>query len=68
MAAAQLGVPADRMVLRDKHVVAGDQRVAIAELARRSQLSGGGLIAHGTYINKPPPYDASRVENHPLPS
>ncbi len=68
LAADQLGVSREGMVLRDKQVMAGIRSIAIAELARLSQLSGGGLIAHGTYINKPPPYDASRVENHPLPS
>jgi CO/xanthine dehydrogenase Mo-binding subunit len=61
------GVPADEMRLQGKCIVAGPHRVPLAEVARVSQLSGGGLIAHGTAVNPPPAYDAARVENHPLP-
>ena len=68
IAAAQLDVPVDAMVLRDKHVVAGDKSISIAEVARISRLSGGGLIAHGTAISPSPAYDPARVENHPLPA
>ena len=66
-AAERFGVPAERVVLQAGHAVAGNHRVAIADLARQMQLSGGGLIAHGTFIAPPPPHDASRVSNHPLP-
>lgn len=68
LAAAQLGVEPDALALRDKHVVAGDRRVSLAELARLSQQSGGGLIAHGTFIAPPTPYDAKRVEAHVYPA
>jgi CO/xanthine dehydrogenase Mo-binding subunit len=68
IAAAVLGVASDGMVLRDKAVVAGDKRLAIAEIARRAQLSGGGLLAHGAAIAPPPAFDPARVENHPLPA
>ena len=68
IAAAQLDVPVDAMVLRNKHVVAGDKSISIAEVARISRLSGGGLIAHGTAISPSPAYDPARVENHPLPA
>ncbi len=68
LAAAQLGVEGETLELRDKHVVADGKRVALAELARISQLSGGGLIAHGTFIAPPTPYDAKRVEAHVYPA
>jgi CO/xanthine dehydrogenase Mo-binding subunit len=61
------GVPVDEMRLHGKCVVAGDLRVSLADVARLSQLTGGGLVAHGTAINPPPAYDPARVENHPLP-
>lgn len=67
-AAVQLGVPAETLVLSDKHVVAAGARVSLAELARQSQLAGGGLIAHGTFIAPPTPYDAKRVEAHVYPA
>ncbi|MCC7348527.1 MAG: xanthine dehydrogenase family protein, partial [Variibacter sp.] len=63
---AQTGVPAGEMRLHEKCVVAGEQRIALAEIARQ-QYTGGGLIAHGAALNPPPAYDAARVENHPLP-
>lgn len=68
LAAKQLDVQVDDMVLRDKHVIAGSRSISIAELARISRLAGGGLIAHGTSISPAPPYDPTRVENHPLPA
>ena len=68
IAAPELGVPSDGMVLRDKAVVVGEKRIAIAEIARLSQMTGGGLIAHGTAIAPAPAYDPTRVENHPLPA
>lgn len=68
LAAAQLQADAATFVLRDKHVIAGDRRVSLAELARLSQQSGGGLIAHGTFIAPPTPYDTKRVEAHVYPA
>jgi CO/xanthine dehydrogenase Mo-binding subunit len=67
LAARHLGVPARGMELRDKAVIAGNRSMTIAEIARLAQLSGGGLIAHGTAISPPPAYDQARVEGHPLP-
>jgi CO/xanthine dehydrogenase Mo-binding subunit len=68
LAAKQLGAEVDAMVLRDKHVVAGAKSISIAELARISRLTGGGLIAHGTAISPSPAYDPARLQNHPLPA
>ena len=68
LAAGQLGVEVDAMSLRDKHVVAGEKSISIAELARISCLTGGGLIAHGTAISPSPAYDPTRLQNHPLPA
>ncbi len=68
LAAAELGVAEEQLTLRDKHVVAGGQRVSLAELARQSQSAGGGLIAHGTFIAPPTPHDAKRVEGHVYPA
>jgi CO/xanthine dehydrogenase Mo-binding subunit len=68
LAAKQLETEVDAMVLRDKHVVAGAKSISIAELARISRLTGGGLIAHGTAISPSPAYDPSRLQNHPLPA
>jgi CO/xanthine dehydrogenase Mo-binding subunit len=67
-AAAQLGVAPDALELRDKQVVNGGARVPLAELARQSQAAGGGLIAHGTFIAPPTPYDAKRVSGHVYPA
>jgi CO/xanthine dehydrogenase Mo-binding subunit len=47
---------------------AGGKRATLAELARLSQASGGGLIAHGTFVAPPTPYDAKRVEGHVYPA
>jgi CO/xanthine dehydrogenase Mo-binding subunit len=68
LAAAELGAAAETLALRDKHVIADGKRIALGELARISQLSGGGLIAHGTFIAPPTPYDAKRVEAHVYPA
>jgi CO/xanthine dehydrogenase Mo-binding subunit len=68
LAAAQLGVEPDALALVDKHVVADDRRLGLADLARLSQQTGGGLIAHGTFIAPPTPYDAKRVEGHVYPA
>lgn len=68
LAARQLGLPVEAMRLENKHVVAGTKSISIAELARISRATAGGLIAHGTSIVPTPPYDSARVENHPMPS
>src|SRR5207253_3207601 len=44
------------------------KRATLGELARISQASGGGLIAHGTFVAPPTPYDAKRVEGHVYPA
>jgi CO/xanthine dehydrogenase Mo-binding subunit len=68
LAAKQLDAEVGAMALRDKHVVAGEKSISIAELARISRLTGGGLIAHGTAISPSPAYDPTRLQNHPLPA
>jgi CO/xanthine dehydrogenase Mo-binding subunit len=68
LAAAQLGVEVDSCALADKHVVADGKRVSLADLARASQMTGGGLIAQGTFIAPPTAYDAKRVEGHVYPA
>jgi CO/xanthine dehydrogenase Mo-binding subunit len=70
LAARHLGVDESALTLRQGTVIAaaGDARVTLAELARLSQASGGGLIAHGTFVAPPTPYDAKRVEGHVYPA
>jgi CO/xanthine dehydrogenase Mo-binding subunit len=68
LAAAQLGVAPEACALADKHVVADGKRLSLAELARLSQGTGGGLIAHGTFIAPPTAYDTKRVEAHVYPA
>jgi CO/xanthine dehydrogenase Mo-binding subunit len=68
LAAAQLGAPEEALVLRDKHVVSPGGRVSLAELARQSQVAGGGMIAHGTFIAPATAYDTKRVEGHVYPA
>lgn len=68
LAAAQLGVEAETCTLADKHVVADGKRVSLADLARASQMTGGGLIAQGTFIAPPTAYDTKRVEGHVYPA
>jgi CO/xanthine dehydrogenase Mo-binding subunit len=67
-AATLLAVPEAALRLGDKHVVADGKRVSLAELARQSQLAGGGLIAHGTFVAPPTPHDTKRVEAHVYPA
>jgi CO/xanthine dehydrogenase Mo-binding subunit len=69
LAARHLGVEESALTLRrGAACTAGGQRVTLAELARLSQASGGGLIAHGTFVAPPTPYDAKRVEGHVYPA
>jgi len=68
LAAGQLGVEPDALTLADKHVAANGKRLSLADLARLSQQTGGGLIAHGTFIAPPTPYDTKRVEGHVYPA
>jgi len=67
-AAAQLGAAEETLELRDKHVVGPNGRISLAELARQSQLAGGGMIAHGTFIAPGTAYDTKRVEGHVYPA
>jgi CO/xanthine dehydrogenase Mo-binding subunit len=69
LAARHLGVEEPTLTLRQGAVIAADgTRVTLAELARASQVSGGGLIAHGTFVAPPTAYDAKRVEGHVYPA
>jgi CO/xanthine dehydrogenase Mo-binding subunit len=68
LAAAQLGVEPETVGLADKHAVSDGKRVSLADLARLSQQTGGGLIAHGTFIAPPTAYDAKRVAAHVYPA
>jgi CO/xanthine dehydrogenase Mo-binding subunit len=68
LAAAHLKTTEDALALRDKHVVGPGGRVSLAELARQSQVSGGGMIAHGTFIAPGTAYDTKRVEGHVYPA
>ena len=67
-AALLLGVSEDALALRDKHVVGPGGRVSLADLARQSQMAGGGMIAHGTFIAPGTAYDTKRVEGHAYPA
>jgi CO/xanthine dehydrogenase Mo-binding subunit len=67
-AATLLGAPAETLELADKHVIGPAGRVSLAELARQSQVAGGGMIGHGTFIAPGTPYDAKRVEGHVYPA
>ncbi len=68
LAAAHLKTSEDGLELRDKHVVGPGGRVTLAELARQSQVAGGGMIAHGTFIAPGTAYDTKRVEGHAYPA
>jgi len=69
LAARHLGVePRALQVGRGAVIGPAGERVTLAELARLSQASGGGLIAHGTFVAPPTPYDAKRVEGHVYPA
>jgi CO/xanthine dehydrogenase Mo-binding subunit len=69
LAARHLGAEESALDVRERGVVASDgTRVTLAELARISQATGGGLIAHGTFVAPPTPYDTKRVEGHVYPA
>jgi CO/xanthine dehydrogenase Mo-binding subunit len=68
LAAAQLGVESEACHLADKHVLAGGKRISLADLARMSQQTGGGLIAQGTFIAPATAYDSKRVDGHVYPA
>jgi CO/xanthine dehydrogenase Mo-binding subunit len=68
LASKHLGVEENALALRDGSVVGEGKRATLGELARISQASGGGLIAHGTFVAPPTPYDAKRVEGHVYPA
>jgi CO/xanthine dehydrogenase Mo-binding subunit len=67
LASRQLGVPPEEVALEGKHVVVAGKRISLAELAQISLQAGGGLIAHGTFIAPPQPFDTKRVEAHIYP-
>ena len=68
LAAAQLGVEPEACRLADKHVLADGKPISLADLARLSQQTGGGLIAQGTFIAPPTAYDSKRVDGHVYPA
>src|SRR5438445_449190 len=68
LAAAQLGVEPEACRLADKHVLADGKRISLADPARLSQQTGGGLIAQGTFIAPPTAYDSKRVDGHVYPA
>ncbi|MBK7470221.1 MAG: xanthine dehydrogenase family protein [Betaproteobacteria bacterium] len=63
IASTRLAVPEDEMTLDERGVSGGGRTLRLAEVAAISQASGGGLIAHGTFIAPPTPYDHARAEN-----
>jgi len=68
LAARELDVTVADLSLCDKRVFAGERSIALADLARLSNQSGGGLIAHGTFAAPPSTYDAKRVDGHLYPA
>src|SRR2546429_7237269 len=68
LASKHLGVEESALALREGSVVGAGKRATLGELARISQTSGGGLIAHGTFVAPPTPYDTKRVEGHVYPA
>ncbi len=63
IAAGKLGVAVDALALRDGALVAGDRRLGLGEIAAIARTSGGGLIAHGTFIAPTTPYDPTRADS-----
>ena len=70
LAARELGVEPGALALRDRHVVVAgeDRRMSLGDLARLSNQTGGGLIAHGAFIAPPTPFDSKRVQAHVYPA
>src|SRR5438128_2837457 len=68
LASKHLGVEEHALALCEGGVAGEGKRATLGELARISQASGGGLIAHGTFAAPPTPYDAKRVEGHVYPA
>src|SRR3989441_10428586 len=62
LASNHLGVEEHALALCEGGVAGEGKRAPLGELARISQASGGGLIAPGTFVAPPTPYDAKRVE------
>lgn len=62
-AAKRLGLPEEKLELADGKVSGEGKSLSLADIARGLQLSGGGLIAHGTFIAPPTVYDPKRGEN-----
>jgi CO/xanthine dehydrogenase Mo-binding subunit len=68
LAARELGVAEEALRLSDKHVAGDGQRISLADLARIANQTGGGIVAHGSFIAPPTPYDVKRVEAHVYPA
>jgi CO/xanthine dehydrogenase Mo-binding subunit len=68
LASRELGVGEDALALADGHVTGEGKRIALADLARIANQTGGGIIAHGTFIAPPTPYDTKRVDAHVYPA
>src|SRR2546421_5730742 len=68
LASKHLGVEEHALALCEGGVAGEGKRATLGELARLSQASGGGLIAHGTFVAPPTAYDAKRVEGHVYPA
>ncbi len=68
LAARELSLPVESLSLADGHVVGDGKRITLADLARVSNQTGGGLIAHGTFIAPPTTFDAKRVDAHVYPA
>jgi CO/xanthine dehydrogenase Mo-binding subunit len=71
LASDVLDMPPHRLVLCQRAVCVADapeRRVGLAELAQRSLQQGGGLIAHGTFIAPPTPFNPETVSHHFYPT
>lgn len=62
IAAKKLAVPPRTLELRDGRVTDGTRSMTLAEIATIARQSGGGLLAHGTFIAPATPYDTSRTD------
>lgn len=63
IAARHFSAPAHSIELEGNVLRHGDKRLSLREVAAIAQTSSGGLIAHGTFIAPPTPYDRERTEN-----